>query len=102
MPITMKIEKSDAKNKKYKAIFSHTVDGKMKVLKTTNFGDSRYSDYTLHKDKDRREAYRKRHRKDLETGDYKRAGMLAFHILWGESSSLRSNISAYKKRFKLK
>lgn len=98
----MKIEKSDAKNKKWKAVFSHNVDGKKKVIKTTNFGDSRYSDYTQHKDKERRAAYRKRHQKDLKTGDYKRAGLLSYHILWGESSSLRTNISAYKKRFKLK
>ena len=98
----MTISKSDAKNKKWKAVFSHNVDGKMKVIKTTNFGDSRYSDYTQHKDKDRREAYRKRHQKDLKTGDYMKPGFLSYYIGWGDSTSLRSNISAYKKRFKLK
>ena len=102
MTISMKISPATAKNKKYKAVFSHNVDGKKKVIKTTNFGDSRYSDYLQHKDKDRRTAYRKRHQKDLKTRDYKRAGHLSYHILWGESSSLRSNISAYKKRFKLR
>ena len=99
MTISMKISPATAKNKKYKAVFT---DEKKKVIKTTNFGDSRYSDYLQHKDKDRRTAYRKRHQKDLKTGDYKRAGHLSYHILWGESSSLRSNISAYKKRFKLR
>ena len=54
MAITMKIEKGTGKNKKLKAIF---YDGDKKI-KTTQFGDSRYEDYTQHKDKERRNKYR--------------------------------------------
>jgi hypothetical protein len=102
MPIFLKIEKGTAKNKKWKAIFSHYVDGKLKIIKTTQFGDDRYEDYTQHKNKDRREAYRKRHRKDLDKGNYMSAGWLAYNLLWGESTSLNINIKNYKNKFKLK
>ena len=57
----MTIEKGTGKNKKFKAIFS---DGGKKI-KTSQFGDDRYSDYTLHKDKERRTKYRSRHKGNL-------------------------------------
>jgi hypothetical protein len=101
MPIYMKIEKGTAKNKKWKAVFSHYVDGKLKIIKTTQFGDNRYEDYTQHKSKDRREAYRKRHQKDLQKGDYMSAGYLSYYLLWGASTNLDKNIQAYKRKFKL-
>ena len=41
MPVSMKIEKGTAKNKKWKAIFSHVVDGESKKIKTAQFGDVR-------------------------------------------------------------
>ena len=95
--VKMVIEKGTAKNKKLKAIF---YDGDKKI-KTTQFGDSRYTDYTLSKDKKQRDKYRGRHKKDLEKGDYKSAGHLSFYLLWGDSTSLNSNIKKYKKMFKL-
>jgi hypothetical protein len=98
----MKIEKGTAKNKKWKAVFSHYVDGKLKIIKTVQFGDVRYDDYTIHKDKERRAAYRKRHQKDLQKGDYMSAGYLSYYILWGSSAALDTNIKKYKKMFKLK
>jgi len=98
----MKIENGTSKNKKYKAIFSHYVDGKLKKIKTTQFGAEGMSDYTIHKDKDRREAYRKRHQKDLEKGNYMNAGFLSYYLLWGASTNLDKNIKAYKLKFKLK
>jgi len=69
--------------------------------KTTHFGASGMDDYTKTHDKEQRERYRARHKKDLETGDPSRAGHLAYWILWGESTSVASNISAYKRRFNL-
>ncbi len=61
----IKIEKSEKKNKKWKAIFKLD-NGKEK---TTHFGynnpNDLKNDYTLHKDKQRRERYRKRTRLDL-------------------------------------
>jgi len=96
--IKMVIQKGTAKNKKLKAIF---YDGDKKI-KTTQFGDNRYEDYTQHKDKSRRAKYRDRHKKDLEKGDYKSAGYLSYYILWGASTSRDKNIKAYKRRFKIK
>lgn len=96
--VKMVIEKGTAKNKKLKAIF---YDDKGKKIKTTQFGDNRYEDYTLSKDKKQRDKYRNRHKKDLEKGDYKSAGFLSYYILWGDSTSRNTNIKKYKKMFKL-
>ena len=94
----MVIEEGTAKNKKLKAIF---YDEKGKKIKTTQFGDNRYEDYTQHKDKQRRSKYLSRHKKDLDRGDYKSAGYLSYYILWGDSTSRNTNINKYKKMFKL-
>jgi hypothetical protein len=95
--IKVKISKSDKKDKKLKAVFTYPC-GK---TKTTNFGAEGMSDFTIHKDKDRRERYRKRHKKDLKTKDFTRAGYLSYYILWGDSSNLQTAIKDYKKRFNL-
>jgi len=92
------IKPSKAKGKKFTAIFSK--DGKK--IKTTQFGDSRYQDYTLSKDKKQRSKYRERHKKDLEKGDYMSAGHLSYYILWGAYTDRNKNITAYRRRFKLK
>jgi len=96
--VKMVIEKGTAKNKKLKAIF---YDDKGKKIKTTQFGDNRYEDYTQHKDKQRRSKYLTRHKKDLSKGDYMSAGYLSYYILWGDSTSRNTNIKKYKKMFKL-
>lgn len=69
--------------------------------KSTKFGAKGMDDYTLTKNKEQRELYRQRHAKDLNTGDPTRAGFLSYHILWGDSTSMQTNINAYKKRFSL-
>jgi hypothetical protein len=69
--------------------------------KSTKFGAAGMDDYTITHDKEQRERYRTRHRKDLETGDPTRAGFLSYYILWGDSTSIRANVSAYRKRFNL-
>ena len=96
--VKMVIEKGTAKNKKWKAIF---YDDKGKKIKTVQFGQSGAEDYTLTKDKEQRKRYRARHKKDLSKGDYMSAGYLSYYILWGDSSSLQTNIKKYKKMFKL-
>jgi len=95
----MIVKKSDKSGKKYVAVFTDSSSGRKKE---TNFGDSSATDYLLSKDKDRRERYRSRHKKDLQTNDPTRAGYLSYYLLWGDSTSLRTNISAYKKRFGFK
>lgn len=92
------IKKSDKSGKKMMATFIRE-NGRSK---TTYFGQAGAPDYTLTGDKKRRKAYRDRHRKDLNTGDYTRAGYLSYYILWGESKSKRENIRKYKNRFNLK
>ena len=69
--------------------------------KTTHFGAKGMDDYTITNDKEQRERYRTRHKKDLETNDPTKAGFLSYYILWGDSTSRQTNISAYKKRFNL-
>lgn len=92
------ITPSTKEGKKLMAVF---INKDTKREKTTHFGAKGMSDYTIHKDKERRERYRKRHQKDLKTNDPTRAGYLSMHILWGDSTSLKKNISSYKKKFNL-
>ena len=96
----MVIEKGTAKNKKFKAIFFDGQGAKKKV-KTSQFGDIRYEDYTQHKDKKRRTKYRNRHKGNLAKTDYLSPAHLSFYLLWGDSTSLNSNIKKYKKMFNL-
>ena len=99
MKIFLKIEKGTAKNKKWKAIFS---DENGKKLKTSQIGDDRYQDYTQSKNKELRKRYRARHAKDLTKGNRMSPGYLSYYLLWGDSTSLKSNINSYKNKFKLK
>lgn len=89
----LRVVRSPIAAKKWRAFFD---DGTH-----TDFGDATMEDYTQHGDEKRRESYRARHRKDLETGDPRRAGYLSYYLLWGDSRSLASNIRAYKKRFSM-
>tara|TARA_S200002703_G_C3596784_1_gene183316 strand:+ start:128 stop:376 length:249 start_codon:yes stop_codon:yes gene_type:complete len=72
-----------------------------KEKKVVHFGAKGMDDYTITKDKKQREAYRARHKKDLDTKDPTRAGYLSYYLLWGDSTSLQENIKNYKKRFNL-
>jgi hypothetical protein len=67
--------------------------------KSTSFGAKGMDDYTLTHDKQQRERYRTRHRKDLVSGNPQKAGLLSYYILWGSSTSLQANLAAYKKKF---
>ena len=58
-------------------------------------------DYTTHKDKERRSRYRARHKKDLKTKDYTRAGYLSYYILWGDKTNFKEAVKDYKKKFNL-
>tara|TARA_R110000824_G_scaffold128798_2_gene289892 strand:+ start:149 stop:439 length:291 start_codon:yes stop_codon:yes gene_type:complete len=94
--VKMVVKRSSKSGKKWMAIF--TDDGR---TKTTHFGSANMDDYTLKKNKEQRTRYRQRHKKDLNTKDYRRAGYLSYYLLWGESTSLRENIRSYKNRFNL-
>lgn len=93
----LRIVESDKPEKKLMAVFE-TDSGR---TKTVHFGARGMDDYTITKDKEQRERYRTRHKKDLETQDPTRSGYLSFHILWGDSTSRAKNIADYKRRFNL-
>ena len=95
----MDIKKSTAKGKKWTAVFSEP-DGKK--IKTTQFGGKGFLDYTIGASEEQRRAYKARHGNMLKKTDSKSASHLSYYLLWGESRSLASNISAYKKRFGFK
>jgi len=93
----MVVKRSTKPEKKYMAIFTRD-NGR---TKRTHFGQRGAPDYLITKDKERRKRYRDRHRKDLKTKDPTKAGFLSYYLTWGDSTSLKKNISDYKKRFNL-
>ena len=85
------IKPSRKAGKKYDAI----IDGK----KTVSFGATGYSDYTQHKDPERKQRYLNRHKKSENWNDPKTAGFYATHVLWNKPS-LTASIADINKRFK--
>jgi hypothetical protein len=92
------IKPSTNPKKKYMAIF-YDDDGKKK--NTTHFGAKNMSDFTKHKDEERKQRYLDRHRARENWNDFMSAGSLSRWILWNKPT-LKASIADYKKRFKLK
>lgn len=90
------IKKSTNSKKKYMAIF---YDGDKKI-KTTHFGSAGMSDFTIHKDPERKQRYLNRHKKRENWEKYMTAGSLSRYILWNKPT-FKASVSDYKKRFKL-
>tara|TARA_Y100001958_G_C21120133_1_gene464494 strand:- start:512 stop:799 length:288 start_codon:yes stop_codon:yes gene_type:complete len=90
------IKKSTNREKKYMAVFYK--DGKK--IKTTHFGAAGMSDYTKHKDSNRKKRYMTRHRKRENWNNYMSAGSLSRYILWNKPT-LKASIADYKKKFNL-
>jgi hypothetical protein len=78
--------------KKYEIIFEK--NGKRYIRK---FGSQGMSDYTIHKDKSRRERYISRHKRDLRTNDPMRPGYLSMYILWNKPT-FKASLADYKRR----
>jgi len=93
----VKIKKSDIKGKKYTAIF---YDNDNKKIKTTQFGSAGMSDYTIHRDDQRKQRYLDRHRANENWNDYMSAGALSRWILWNKRT-LQESIKDYKRKFNL-
>lgn len=93
----LRVVQSTNPHRKWMAVFQKD-NGREK---TTHFGSKGMDDYTLTKDKEQRERYRSRHKKDLETNDPSRAGFLSYYLLWGDSTSLQTNLASYRKKFNL-
>ena len=83
------VKLSDKTNKEIMAI----IDNK----KTLHFGDSRYSDYTKHKDPERKKAYLSRHKKD-NFNNINYAGLYATNLLWNKPT-LKESIQNTNEKF---
>lgn len=85
------LAKSHNPKKKYMVI----VNGKI-----IHFGDSRYEDFTIHKDEKRKARYIKRHKKneDWSLNGIDTAGWWSKNLLWN-MSSIEESIEDIKKRF---
>lgn len=90
MPRIIRLESAKDGKHKYIAYFENG--------RKTRFGQAGAEDYTIHKDKERKERYRLRHKKDLETNDPYRAGYLSYYILWNKPT-LEESVKDYNKRF---
>jgi hypothetical protein len=92
----LEIVKSPKADKKWMAVFER--HGR---TKKTHFGQKGAEDYTMHKDKTRRDNYINRHKKREDWMDPVRAGTLSRYLLWGDSTSFNSNLAQYRKKFGL-
>jgi hypothetical protein len=101
--VKLVVSKSDRKGKRFKAVFTYDLGGGKSKTKTTHFGlkNPKGGTYIDHQDKEIRKNYRARHKKDLKTKDYTRAGFLSYHILWGDETNLKDAVKSYKNRFNL-
>lgn len=81
--------RSPKKEKKYRAKFS---DGTH-----TDFGATGYSDFTKHKDEERKKRYIQRHARNENWRNMKSPGALSRYILWNKST-LRASVADYRSR----
>lgn len=97
----LNITKSTNKEKKFMAIFKYiSPNSKKDHLKIVHFGAAGMSDFTKHKDPERKQRYLDRHRKNEKWNDPITAGSLSRWVLWNKPS-LKASIIDYKKRFNL-
>ena len=96
-PVKVVIKKSNKEGKKMMAIFTMS-NGR---AKTTHFGQASAPDYTKTRDKEQRQRYLNRHRRNERWDSPTTAGALSRWILWGPFTSKQKNISAFKRRFNL-
>ena len=89
------IKKSTNSEKKLMAVFEK--NGRQKIV---HFGANGMSDYTKHKDPQRKARYIQRHSKNENWNDPTTPGALSRWILWNKPS-LKDSIISYKKRFHL-
>lgn len=87
------LQPSETSGKKYDALF--LVNDRPKRVA---FGAAGMSDYTIHKDAERKERYMSRHRATEHWNDPTTPGALSRWILWNKPS-LRGSLADYKRRF---
>ena len=84
------IKKSSKPDKKYDAV----INGK----KTVSFGQAGASDFTLHRDEERKQRYIDRHRKNENWNDHTTSGFYSRWITW-EKPTLKEAVSNVNKKF---
>ncbi len=84
------LKKSSNPRKKYDAV----IDGK----KTVSFGATGYSDFTKHKDEERKERYIARHKVNQNWKDHETAGFYAKNILWNKPT-IEASVQDTNKKF---
>ena len=94
---TYTLYKSNSSNKKYDVYVENPNTGRINKV---SFGAYGYSDYTKHKDVERRERYRLRHKNDKIT-DITKPGMWSWWILWNKLT-IKDSMNDTLRRFKLK
>lgn len=92
------IKKSHNKDKKLDAVFENKDTGREKTI---SFGASGMSDFTKHKDTERKERYLNRHKKNENWDNPLTAGALSRFVLWGPTTSIRKNVNIFKQKFGL-
>jgi hypothetical protein len=90
------ITTSPLKTKKYKVVIE---DEEKK--KTIHFGAKGYEDYTIHKDKERKNRYINRHKKKEDWNDPFTAGFWALHTLWNKPT-LQGSLNDIKRNYDIK
>lgn len=103
-----KVEESSKKDKKYDATFREKgcpcAKSKApecgKKEKVVSFGSKNASDYTKHKDDERKRLYLLRHEKNEDWNDPITPGALSRWILWNKKT-LKASIDDFKNRFNL-
>ena len=91
----VKLVKSENPTKKYDA-YIETRNGVKKV----SFGASGMSDYTIHKDPERKERYISRHKSNEDFNDPLTAGFWSRWYLWNLPTK-KASLEDLKRRFKL-
>lgn len=85
----------DKPEKKLQAVFENI---KTKREKKVHFGQAGASDYTKHKNKERKENYIDRHKKRENWNDPTTPGALSRYILWNKPT-LKESVKDYKEKF---
>ena len=95
------LSRSQRQDKKFVVKIKNKKTGK--IEKQINFGAKGYSDYTIHKDKDRRDRYDNRHhkRENWKKSGVQTAGFWAKWILWNKKT-INDSIKDTEKRFGIK
>ena len=91
----MIVEISKSSKTKYK--YDAVIDGK----KTVSFGDSKYQDFTTHKDPDRKQRYINRHKTNEKWGKdgVDTAGFMSKNLLWNKPT-LQASVADLNNKYK--